>query len=128
MILAVFGVITALQAGSFIGFFACFMALFFFTGVGNASTFQMIPVIMGKEVPRLMPQLTGADLASKLLAIRADMPIILCTGYSERWNKEVSVRIHKPPVASGNVFQTHSVSRPSARPMVSRTFETGRTW
>ena len=32
------------------------MALFFFTGVGNASTFQMIPVIMGREVPRLMPQ------------------------------------------------------------------------
>jgi hypothetical protein len=37
-------------------FFAGFMALFFFTGVGNASTFQMIPVIMGREVPRLMPQ------------------------------------------------------------------------
>jgi NNP family nitrate/nitrite transporter-like MFS transporter len=57
MILSVFGVITALQAGSFIGFFAGFMALFFFTGVGNASTFQMIPAIMGKEVPRLMPNL-----------------------------------------------------------------------
>ncbi len=41
----------------FMGFFACFMALFFLTGVGNASTFQMIPVIMGREVPRLMPEL-----------------------------------------------------------------------
>ena len=56
-------VIFSLQAGSFPGFFAGFIALFFFTGVGNASTFQMIPVIMGREVPRLMPQLTGADRA-----------------------------------------------------------------
>jgi NNP family nitrate/nitrite transporter-like MFS transporter len=43
--------------GAFWGFFACFMALFFFTGVGNSSTFQMIPVIMGREVPRLLPGL-----------------------------------------------------------------------
>jgi len=61
MIASVLAVIVSLQAGSFAGFFAGFMALFFFTGVGNASTFQMIPVIMGKEVPRLMPKLQGAD-------------------------------------------------------------------
>jgi NNP family nitrate/nitrite transporter-like MFS transporter len=66
MILAVFGVITALQAGSFIGFFAGFMALFFFTGVGNASTFQMIPAIMGREVPRLMPNLGPVDRARQI--------------------------------------------------------------
>ena len=61
MTVSVLGVILSLQAGSFAGFFAGFMALFFFTGVGNASTFQMIPMIMGREVPRLMPQLTGTD-------------------------------------------------------------------
>jgi NNP family nitrate/nitrite transporter-like MFS transporter len=66
MIVSVLVVILALQAGSFFGFFAGFMALFFFTGVGNASTFQMIPVIMGKEVPRLMPQLTGTDRARQI--------------------------------------------------------------
>ncbi len=64
MIVAVFGVISFLPAGegvgSFRGFFACFMALFFLTGVGNASTFQMIPIIMSLEIPRLMPEL-GAD-------------------------------------------------------------------
>jgi NNP family nitrate/nitrite transporter-like MFS transporter len=38
-----------------------FMVLFFATGVGNASTFQMIPVIMRKEVDRLMPQLAPAQ-------------------------------------------------------------------
>ncbi|MBU3029168.1 nitrate/nitrite transporter [Paracoccus marinaquae] len=61
MIVATFGVISALGAGSFTGFFAAFMALFFLTGVGNASTFQMIPIIMSKEVPRLMPDLEADD-------------------------------------------------------------------
>jgi len=64
MIVAVYGVVFFLpvdgQGGNFWGFFACFMALFFLTGVGNASTFQMIPTIMRREVPRLMPQLDDA--------------------------------------------------------------------
>jgi NNP family nitrate/nitrite transporter-like MFS transporter len=45
------------QPGAFWGFFAMFMVLFFATGIGNASTFQMIPVIMRQEVGRLMPSL-----------------------------------------------------------------------
>jgi NNP family nitrate/nitrite transporter-like MFS transporter len=49
------------QPGAFWGFFAMFIILFFATGVGNASTFQMIPVIMGQEVPRLMPHLSSVD-------------------------------------------------------------------
>ncbi len=43
--------------GAFWGFFTMFMVLFFATGVGNASTFQMIPTIMRQEVKRLMPSL-----------------------------------------------------------------------
>lgn len=66
MIAAVFGVIFFIgikeQPGAFWGFFASFMALFFLTGVGNASTFQMIPVIMGREVPRLMKGLSKDEL------------------------------------------------------------------
>jgi NNP family nitrate/nitrite transporter-like MFS transporter len=65
MIAAVFGVLFFLgikeQPGAFWGFFAMFIVLFFATGVGNASTFQMIPVIMRKEVDRLMPQLDAAQ-------------------------------------------------------------------
>ena len=65
MIAAVGGVIAflgdPLAPGAFWGFFACFMALFFLTGVGNASTFQMIPIIMGREVPRLMPELGSEE-------------------------------------------------------------------
>ena len=49
MILGTFGVLYFLgikeQPGAFYGFFAMFLLLFAATGVGNASTFQMIPVI-----------------------------------------------------------------------------------
>ena len=30
-----------------------------------------------------MPYMTGAKLAQKVIEIRADIPVILCTGYSE---------------------------------------------
>ena len=49
------------QPGAFWGFFASFMVLFFATGVGNASTFQMMPVIMRKELARLMPGMTDTE-------------------------------------------------------------------
>ena len=35
-----------------------------------------------------MPHLTGAELARKMIEIRQDMPVILCTGYSEMINEE----------------------------------------
>ena len=54
MIAAVAGVLYFLgikdQPEAFWGFFAMFMILFFATGVGNASTFQMIPAIMRVEI------------------------------------------------------------------------------
>ncbi len=34
-----------------------------------------------------MPRMTGLELAEKLLKLRADIPIILCTGYSEHINE-----------------------------------------
>ena len=43
------------QPGAFWGFFVSFLVLFFATGVGNASTFQMIPAISAREMARLMP-------------------------------------------------------------------------
>ncbi len=62
MILGVAGVLYFLgikdQDGAFWGFFAMFIVLFFATGVGNASTFQMIPAIMRTEMPRLEPGLS----------------------------------------------------------------------
>ena len=65
MIGAVSGVLYFLaakdQPGAFWGFFAMFMLLFFATGIGNASTFQMIPVMMRLEIKRLMPKLSVTE-------------------------------------------------------------------
>ncbi|MEQ8194004.1 MAG: NarK family nitrate/nitrite MFS transporter, partial [Rhodospirillales bacterium] len=58
MMLAVAGVLFFLgirdQPGAFWGFFAMFMVLFAATGVGNASTFQMIPAIFHTVCTRSM--------------------------------------------------------------------------
>jgi len=40
-----------------------------------------------------MPVLTGFDLARQVLALRPDMPMILCTGFSELINKEKAAEI-----------------------------------
>ena len=65
MSIGVAGVLYAIglkgSAMSFPIFFASFLFLFAATGVGNASTFQMIPAIMRKETARLHPDLKGTD-------------------------------------------------------------------
>ncbi len=40
-----------------------------------------------------MPDLTGAELAQEILKITPNMPIILCTGYSSVFSKEVALAI-----------------------------------
>ncbi|MCC7267233.1 MAG: nitrate/nitrite transporter [Caulobacteraceae bacterium] len=61
------GVLYGVGAGgapaSFPIFLAAFLWLFFWTGGGNASTFQMIPAIVRADMPRLMP---AADPAQRL--------------------------------------------------------------
>jgi len=56
MAVAVGGVLYFLPSGpsggSFAGFFSCFLALFLTTGIGNGSTFRMIPVIFLAERSR----------------------------------------------------------------------------
>ncbi|GIL01849.1 MAG: hypothetical protein BroJett030_17480 [Alphaproteobacteria bacterium] len=51
--------------GAFPVFFLSFLFLFAASGVGNASTFQMIPAIMRKEVARLEPGLKGQKLVQQ---------------------------------------------------------------
>ena len=65
MIAATLGVVHFLQAKDFNGFLAMFIVMFAVTGVGNASTFQMIPNIMRLEIPRLMPELSGVEATRK---------------------------------------------------------------
>ena len=45
MALAVAAVMYFLKSGNFTGYFACFIVLFITTGIGNGSTFRMIPMI-----------------------------------------------------------------------------------
>ena len=40
-----------------------------------------------------MPNMTGAELAKEMLTIRPDIPIILCTGYSETISQEKAIEI-----------------------------------
>jgi CheY-like chemotaxis protein len=37
-----------------------------------------------------MPKMTGTQLASEIKAVRNDIPIIVCTGFSDQINKETS--------------------------------------
>jgi NNP family nitrate/nitrite transporter-like MFS transporter len=71
MVAAVFGVLyflpSAGSAGNFYGFLGMFIALFIFTGIGNASTFRMIPVIFRTHHERAAAQ---ADAAAKAVATR----------------------------------------------------------
>jgi len=56
-IVAIVGMIWFLNARSFPGFFSMVLLLFVASGVGNASTFQMVPGIMRREIDRTEPAL-----------------------------------------------------------------------
>jgi NNP family nitrate/nitrite transporter-like MFS transporter len=62
---------------AFWAFFGSFLVLFFATGVGNASTFQMIPAIMRIEIARMMP---GASVEQARLQAERESAAI--TGFT----------------------------------------------
>ena len=84
MVLAVLGVLYFLpkgatgyalpfgpQEGSFIGFFLMFLVLFFTTGVGNGSTFRMIPVIfLTQKLRAITARGQGNEAAARAQAIK----------------------------------------------------------
>ncbi|HRM83837.1 MAG TPA: NarK family nitrate/nitrite MFS transporter [Acidovorax temperans] len=67
MAIAVVGVTVFLPSGSnegqFGGFFVCFLVLFLTTGIGNGSTFRMIPVIFLTEAMRGVDKNNAAAVA-----------------------------------------------------------------
>ena len=81
MIAAVFGVLHFLpdkgQGGNFFGFLAAFMALFVLSGIGNGTTFRMIPVIFRTLHERLS---AGADAQGKADASRQAGARVLLVG------------------------------------------------
>jgi NNP family nitrate/nitrite transporter-like MFS transporter len=84
MIIAVMGVIHFLPSkgidgsGSFQGFFACFIALFALTGVGNASTFAQVPKIFF-AVTR---QILGGKATPAQLELNANKEAAAVLGFS----------------------------------------------
>jgi NNP family nitrate/nitrite transporter-like MFS transporter len=89
MSLATAGVMHFVETGSFAGFLAMFLTLFITTGVGNGSTFRMIPVIFRREKLRGVTGLGGAAEALALQAARIESAAVLgftsaigaCGGY-----------------------------------------------
>ena len=53
-----------------------------------------------------MPQMTGLELVKQIKEIRSDIPVILCTGFSDGLTKEkiqacgISAMVMKPMIAS----------------------------
>ncbi|MBM4148182.1 MAG: response regulator [Lentisphaerae bacterium] len=46
---------------------------------------DMFDIVVTDQV---MPEMTGAELTRELLGVRPDLPIVLCTGFSERFPRE----------------------------------------
>ena len=58
-----------------------------------------------------MPKMTGTELAQELTAIRPDMPVILCTGFSERLTEEEAKAfgiqsVIMKPILKGDISRT----------------------
>ncbi len=60
-IAAIAGMLWFLDTHDFGGFFAMVLLLFFVSGIGNASTFQMVPAIMRSEVDRALADRPDAE-------------------------------------------------------------------
>ena len=54
---------------------------------GDPSAFDLV------ITDQTMPRMTGADLAKELLQVRSNIPIILCTGFSESITREGAIEI-----------------------------------
>ena len=81
MIGAVYGVLNFLPhagtPGNFVGFFWMFMLLFAGTGVGNASTFRMIPVIFMTERQRAAEGKDGPAQAQAIVEANKEGAAVL---------------------------------------------------
>ena len=59
----------------------------FTSSVDAVAAFRADPTMFDMVITDMnMPHLNGMQLAEELVAVRPDIPIILCTGFSERIN------------------------------------------
>jgi NNP family nitrate/nitrite transporter-like MFS transporter len=86
---ATLGVMHYVDAKNFAGFLAMFLALFITTGIGNGSTFRMIPAIFRSEKLRSLAGVGGTAHAIALTSARIESAAVLgftsaigaCGGY-----------------------------------------------
>ena len=80
MIIAVYGVMQFLPqngvGGSFWGFFACFMLLFAFTGIGNGSTFAQAPRIFAITHQRQAKKTDGHLITAETKAAKESAAVV----------------------------------------------------
>jgi NNP family nitrate/nitrite transporter-like MFS transporter len=89
MALATVAVIHFVDSHQFVGFIAMFLVLFVLTGVGNGSTYRMIPAIFRNQKLRESESLGAAGRAAALKAARIESAAVLgfvgavaaCGGY-----------------------------------------------
>jgi signal transduction histidine kinase/ActR/RegA family two-component response regulator len=71
---------------------------------------------------QVMPEMTGMELASEVMRLRPDMPIILCTGFSEKVSesealrKGIRVYLPKPVERDEMAAAIQRALRPSSQP------------
>ena len=71
-----------------------YQVITFSNGVQALEEFQARPDQFDLVITDMaMPYMSGAELAQKILGLRPDMPIILCTGQSELINREKALAI-----------------------------------
>jgi MFS transporter, NNP family, nitrate/nitrite transporter len=89
MAAATVGVMYSVEAKSFAGFLTLFLVLFVTTGVGNGSTFRMIPAIFRQEKLKAVDGMGGAAEALAMKSARIESAAVLgftsaigaCGGY-----------------------------------------------
>ena len=67
-----------------------------------------------------MPEITGENLAKGLLTIRPELPVILCTGYSEVFTKEMADKLGikrylRKPIAMAELARAVSEVMPATK-------------
>ncbi len=109
---ATMGVMYSVDAKSFAGFLTMFLMLFITTGVGNGSTFRMIPAIFREEKLRSVEGMGGAAEALAMKAARIESAAVLgftsaigaCGGYLIPRSFGASIKATGGPYLALEVF------------------------
>jgi MFS transporter, NNP family, nitrate/nitrite transporter len=106
------GVIATLRGGGFAPFLAVFLVLFVCSGIGNGSTFRMIPAIFRQEKLKAVDGMGGAAEALAMKSARIESAAVLgftsaigaCGGYLIPRSFGASIRATGGPYLALEIF------------------------